>query len=152
MKFNLNKENVLKILKLNNVPSENSGSPELVKARRNIYLQAGLAVLTIVLTLVIIFSMTAAWYTNIVETSGLVFEVESWGYSGEVTISDKVVAAAPGDSGVVGLTVSGANEESSEILDVKVNVAKDAMKTSKGSISAALRIIPTPFSAAVPSS
>ncbi|MBQ2898743.1 MAG: hypothetical protein IJE28_03255 [Oscillospiraceae bacterium] len=128
MKFNLNKENVLKILKLNNVPSENSGSPELVKARRNIYLQAGLAVLTIVLTLVIIFSMTAAWYTNIVETSGLVFEVESWGYSGEVTISDKVVAAAPGDSGVVGLTVSGANEESSEILDVKVNVTKDAMR------------------------
>lgn len=128
MKFNLNKENVLKILKLNNVPSENSGSPELVKARRNIYLQAGLAVLTIVLTLVIIFSMTAAWYTNIVETSGLVFEVESWGYSGEVLISDKVVAAAPGDSGVVGLTVSGANEESSEILDVKVNVTKDAMR------------------------
>ena len=43
---------------------------------KNIFMQIGLAFLTIVLTVVILFAMTSAWYTNIAQTSGLVFEVE----------------------------------------------------------------------------
>ena len=45
----------------------------LQKIRRRIYARAALAVMTVLMTVVIIFGMTAAWYTNVVQTGGLIF-------------------------------------------------------------------------------
>lgn len=96
----------------------------LKRARRNIYWQAGLALVTIVLTIVIIFAMTAAWYTNIVQTSGLTFEVAAWGFDGEITVDDTAIQAAPGDSGIVHLEV---DNDTENIAAISVNVNKSKM-------------------------
>ncbi|MBE6899144.1 MAG: hypothetical protein E7479_00540 [Ruminococcaceae bacterium] len=135
MKFNWNPEKIPKILKLNNNSAGSSVSPELLKAQKNILMKAALAFFTIVLTIVILFAMTSAWYTNIVHTSGLVFEVESWGFSGEITVDDRPIQAGPGDSGIVGLSMDGA---AGEILDVSVGVSKEAMINSVGTNEASV--------------
>lgn len=93
--------------------------------RNNIYRQAALAGLTIVLTVVILFAMTSAWYTNIVQTSGLVFEAESWGFDGEIKIGDEnAIQAAPGDDGLIPLEVKNSGNGVSAIT---VNVSEGGM-------------------------
>lgn len=86
--------------------------------------QAGLAVMTIVLTLVIVFAMTAAWYTNIVQTSGLVFEAEAWGFEGTIQVNSDPIVAGPGDDGVIHLQVA---NESDNHTAVSVSVSKMRM-------------------------
>lgn len=135
MKFNWNLEKIPKILKLNNNSAGSSVSPELLKAQKNILMKAALAFFTIVLTIVILFAMTSAWYTNIVHTSGLVFEVESWGFSGEITVDEGPIQAGPGDSGIIGLSMDGV---AGEILDVSVGVSKEAMINSVGTNEASV--------------
>lgn len=104
--------------------SSTRGTQYLLKVRKRIYRQALLALLTIVLTVVILFAMTSAWYTNIVQTGGLTFEAEAWGFDGKITVQEGSVRAAPGDDGVVHLTV---NNNSDAISAISVNVTKDEM-------------------------
>lgn len=92
--------------------------------QKNIYRQAALAGLTVVLTIVILFAMTSAWYTNIVQTSGLVFEAESWGFDGEIIVNDTPITAAPGDTGLVHLEVQNTSDS---ISAISVNVSKAGM-------------------------
>lgn len=92
--------------------------------RNRIIWQAGLAVMTIVLTVVIIFAMTAAWYTNIIQTSGLVFEAEAWGFEGEITVGTEPITAGPGDDGVIHLEVA---NENLNITAVSVGISKARM-------------------------
>ena len=80
--------------------------------------------ITILLTIVIVFAMTAAWYTNIVQTSGLVFKAEAWGFDGEIVVNDQAIQAAPGDEGQIHLEVSNSNDS---MTAVGVSVSKDAM-------------------------
>lgn len=89
-----------------------------------IYQKAGLAGLTVVLTIVILFAMTAAWYTNIVQTSGLVFEAEAWGFDGNIIVDDTPITAAPGDNGNINVKI---NNEGDSIAAVSVNVSKTGM-------------------------
>ena len=104
---------------------EQRSSSALKRARRNIYAQALLAALMVFLTVVIMFAITAAWYTNVVQTGGLVFEAETWGFKGTVTIDNNgVIKAAPGDTGVIALT---ATNDSNSIAAVSVNVDKSGM-------------------------
>lgn len=83
--------------------------------RRRVAVQAGLALMTIVLTVVIVFSMSAAWYTNIVHTSGLTFEVEAWGFNGEIISNMVPIIAGPGDDGVVTLEVASDSDSPSAV-------------------------------------
>lgn len=110
--------------KKNNQPPRKEASVALSRVQKNIYRQAGLAVLTLVLTLVIVFAMTSAWYTNIVQTSGLVFEAEAWGFDGTITVNEETITAAPGDEGIVHLEVANASDS---ITDISVNVSKAKM-------------------------
>lgn len=80
--------------------------------------------MTVVLTVVILFAMTSAWYTNIVQTSGLVFEAESWGFEGEIKVENTAITAAPGDDGIVHLEVQNTGEGVSAI---SLNVSKGGM-------------------------
>ncbi len=124
MKLNLNNSKILNLI-TNNTQSGKEVSPELVKMQKSIMLKGALALLTVVLTVVILFAMTSAWYTNIVQTSGLVFEVESWGFSGEIIVdNNENIKFAPGDEGTVSIT---ANNESDEITPLTVNVSKPYM-------------------------
>lgn len=94
------------------------------RMRRTIGWQAGLALVTVVLTLVLIFSMTAAWYTNVVQGGGLILQTESWGFEGEIQVHQTPVQAAPGDSGVIGLEVHNTNADSAA---VSIGVSKARM-------------------------
>ena len=103
-------------------------SPEsasaLEKAQKRIARQAALALLTVILTVVLIFAMTSAWYTNIIQSSGLTFVAEAWGFNGEITVNTKSIEAAPGDEGIIEMTVI---NKDTNITDINVNVSKTQM-------------------------
>ena len=92
----------------------------------SVYRKAVLAGLTVLLTLVLIISMSAAWYTNVVKTSDLVFQVEKWGFSGNVEVSDVPILAAPGDSGVISMTMTNTG---SNLVEAQVSILKSTMST-----------------------
>lgn len=140
--FKWNRKRVPKYLKRNKIPSgtvrsagkapvpgksavpDRLSSAELDRMQKNITRQAMLAGLTVVLTIVILFAMTSAWYTNIVQTSGLVFEAESWGFDGQITVNESPIVAAPGEEGTVHLEVQ---NTSTNISAISVNVNKQTM-------------------------
>ncbi len=136
-KFKRNSKQVPKYLKRNSAPSgKYSAAPkhaapgskaqaDLERARKNITRQALLAGLTVVLTIVILFAMTSAWYTNVVQTSNLIFEAESWGFDGEIQVDNDTISAAPGDVGVVNLQVKNTSQN---ISAISLNVSKADME------------------------
>ena len=91
-----------------------------------VYRQALLVGLVVILILVLIFAMSAAWYTNVVKTGDLVFQVEQWGFTGNVEVSDVPILAAPGDSGVIGLTMSNTGND---LVAADVSILKSTMST-----------------------
>lgn len=113
-----------KYLKQNKATARSKKSDALKRARRTIYWQASLALVTVILTIVIVFTMTSAWYTNVVQTSGLVIQAESWGFDGEIKVNSDAIVAAPGDEGVIHLEV---NNTSQSMSAVSVGVSKARM-------------------------
>ena len=77
-----------------------------------------------ILTIVILFAVTSAWYTNIVQTSGLVFQAESWGFDGTIIVDQEPIVAAPGDDGIIHLEVQ---NESDSISAISLNISKANM-------------------------
>lgn len=94
-------------------------------ARKKIIIQAVIAIQTIVITLALVFGMSAAWYTNVLQTSGLQFQAAAWGFTGEVLVDEKPVEASPGDTGIVGLAVTNTSDD---IVEVAVRVSKEQME------------------------
>ena len=125
LNFKRNKSIVPKYLKKSeSKTARNQNSAKLIKAKKNIYWQAGLVVITVILTIVIVFAMTSAWYTNIVQTSGLVFEAEAWGFEGTINVNTDPIVAGPGDDGVIHLEVA---NESENITAVGIHISKARM-------------------------
>lgn len=123
-KFKWNPQSVPRYLKKNKATSGQESIPELEEMRKRIRRQAGLALLTVVLTVVILFAMTSAWYTNIVQTNGLIFKAESWGFDGTIKVSEESILASPGDKGLVELEVKNTSDS---ISAISVNVNKTGM-------------------------
>ena len=105
-------------------PAKTTTNGILKSLRSRVAKQAALAIFTVVVTVILLFAMTTAWYTNVVETGGLTFQAEAWGFEGEITLQEEVIKAAPGDSGVVYMSIS---NDSDSISQVTVNVSKDFM-------------------------
>lgn len=105
-----------------NPPKQNNALRSL---RKKVIIQAVIAVQTIVITLALIFGMSAAWYTNVLQTSGLQFEAEGWGFTGEVLVTEEPIEASPGSNGIIGLTVTNMSED---MVDVALNVSKGQMR------------------------
>ena len=125
LNFKREKRKAPKSLKSNGkMTAQSANSAALSKAKKNMYWQISLALITIVLTIVIAFAMTSAWYTNIVQTSGLVFEAEAWGFEGTIRVDSVPIVAGPGDSGVIHLEVE---NDSENIVSVGVNISKARM-------------------------
>ena len=85
--------------------------------RKNIVRQALLAGFLILLTVVLLFAVTTAWYTNVAQTSGLMFEVAAWGFTGDIWVAENPIVAGPGDHGGVYLTLENNSEN---VVDVSV--------------------------------
>lgn len=113
-----------KQLNPNNSPAQTTSSSLLKVARNRIVIQGALALFTIVIVVILLFAMTTAWYTNVIETSGLIFDAESWGFDGDAIVQEEVITAVPGDSGVIDLTIV---NNSDVISAITVNVTKEYM-------------------------
>jgi hypothetical protein len=102
-------------------PKQNSA---LSKVRKKVIIQAAIALQTVVIALALIFGMSAAWYTNVLQTSGLQFEAEAWGFTGSVDVTTDPIKAGPGDFGNIGMRVTNTGED---LVNVAVNVTKIQM-------------------------
>ena len=101
------------------------GSFPLVKVlQQKIILRAVLVVLTMILTIVLVFALTVAWQTNVVETEGLSFTAETWNFSGEVNIGDNDFTLAPGDSVVVPMTFK---NNTSNLIAASITASKSQL-------------------------
>lgn len=96
-----------------------------VKTLQNhIYLRIVLVVLVLVLTVVLVFSLTVAWQTNVVQSGGLTFTAEGWNFGGSMEIDGQVFSIAPGDSGLVAMSLK---NESASLVAASMTVSKDQL-------------------------
>ena len=93
----------------------------LTSARKKIITQSIIAASTVALLLVLLFTMSAAWYTNVVKSGDLIFQTAAWGFEGTVDIGDGAIEAGPGKSGVISLEV---NNTGSDMIFAGVHIAK----------------------------
>lgn len=93
----------------------------LLFLKRGVMYKGLLAAAALVLAVVMMFAMTAAWYKNVVQTSGLLFHVDQWGLDSSVNIQDELIDAAPGDSGTINLSV---DNTSDGVIDVTFGISK----------------------------
>ena len=92
----------------------------LTSARKKIATQAVIAVSTVALLLVLVFAMSAAWYTNVVKSGDLIFQTAAWGFQGTVDIGSGAIEAGPGKSGVISLEV---DNTGSDMIFAGVHIA-----------------------------
>lgn len=83
--------------------------------------KGSLTVAALLLAAMMLFAMTAAWYKNVVQTSGLLFNVDQWGLDSSVNIRDEFIYAAPGESGTIALTLENTSDG---VIDVTLGVSK----------------------------
>lgn len=102
-------------------PKQNNA---LGAVRKKVIIQAVIALQTIIITIALVFGMSAAWYTNVLQTSGLQFEAAAWGFTGQVLVSQEAIQASPGDSGIIGLRVTNTGDD---LVNVAVHVSKAQM-------------------------
>lgn len=92
--------------------------------QRRVRMQAVTAVASIAALLVLVFAMTAAWYTNVAKTSDLMFETEAWGFDEEgITLLNEAIPVAPGESGIVPIEVD--NSANTDGVKVGVTISKN---------------------------
>lgn len=93
------------------------------KIQKRVRMQILIFVVSFLMIIVLIFTMTAAWFTNVAKTSNLVFQTESWGFEADkITLSEESIQIAPGKSGIIPLTID--NIESTESVKIGVNISK----------------------------
>ena len=80
---------------------------------------AGLTVLGVLL-----YSLTAAWYSNVAETTEMVFETESWGFEGQVKVLSSDLQLAPGQNACAEISVT---NDGRQINLITVSVDKSTM-------------------------
>jgi len=88
-----------------------SNSNDRVEAAKiRLIKQGALIVLVALVTSVLLFAMTTAWFTNVIGADDLTFRAEAWGFDGSVNVSNDPIKAAPGDSGIVSLRLENTGE------------------------------------------
>lgn len=105
--------------KINNSRQDRCGT--LRSLRKKIILRAVFSVVTLLLTAVLLFSLTAAWYTNVADTEGLTFVAKQWDFEGDILIESGDVSIAPGDSGMICMQIS---NNGTETAAASVTVSK----------------------------
>lgn len=112
---------------LNNQPDQ-SKDQRLKNAKKDMLLKGGLVVFTTAVTIILIFAMTAAWFTNVASTGNLNFKVESWGFDGDVQVEQGTIKASPGASGYLSMQITSAGEKDSRL---SVNISKEFMSEAQ---------------------
>ena len=106
-------------------PPSPEGDARIHKVQKRVYMQVALAVSSILLIIVLIFTMTVAWYTNVAKTGSMTFRAEAWGFDSEkIRLSEDGIEVFPGTSGVIPLRVD--NSGSASALRIGVTTSKEA--------------------------
>ncbi len=108
--------------KINNSQQDRHGT--LRSLKKKILLRAVFSVVTLLLTAVLLFSLTTAWYTNVADAEGLTFVAKQWDFNGSVIIESGAVSAAPGDSGMICMQIS---NNGTETAAASVTVSKSGL-------------------------
>lgn len=95
-----------------------------MKAR--IYKQAGLAVTAILVTVVLLFAMSTAWYSNVLEAGTLTFQAEKWELNAGNLSSYGNVVAQPGARGILPVSYKNTGDST---MNAYVSVSKEDMET-----------------------
>lgn len=94
----------------------------LTEFQRKLYLKSFAVVSVFLLTMVLLFAITAAWYSNIVEVEELTVEVDSWGVDSTILLDDEtILKIAPGDSGVIPFKI---DNNADRMVNVQFNAYK----------------------------
>lgn len=94
--------------------------------RKRIRMQVLTLGASVLLVVVLIFAMTAAWFTNVAKTSNLVFQTESWGFDADkIKLSEDNIPIAPGSSGIVPLSIDNSGE--TDMVQIGVTISKAEM-------------------------
>lgn len=98
--------------------------------QKKIFLRAFFSVVTLLLTAVLIFSLTAAWYTNVADAGGLTFVAKEWDFDGSIIIQNEAISMAPGDSGTIFMQISnnGTENASAAVTVSKANLSEPMKK------------------------
>ena len=120
------------------VEKKQNNNSQLVRSNKSskvkgvLGVQVLLVIVTIVLTMVLVFSLTTAWYTNVVKSSGLTFEAEKWGFEGSVNIENTdTIKAYPGANGFISVSIRNDSELiSSTSITVEKMLTDDVIKDS----------------------
>lgn len=107
-------------------PICSSSNERVEAAKKRVIKQGALIVFVALISSVLLFAMTTAWFTNVIGAGDLTFRAEAWGFDGSVNVSSEPIKAAPGDSGIVSLRLENTGEVASLAT---VSVSKAFMDT-----------------------
>ena len=127
------------------------------RIRGSMYRKALFAIAALAAMGVLVYSVCTAWYSNVAETNGMVFETESWGFDGQIQVEETGTALAPGTSAYANLQISNNSEQintlsvgvdkstMSEALQKRIYFYVPAQKESNGELQS--RIYLSPYTA-----
>lgn len=104
---------------------QNSRDHVVSEMKTRVYKQAGLAVTAILVTVVLLFAMSTAWYSNVLEAGSITFQAEKWELNaGDLSTDGSSVTAQPGARGILPVTYKNTSESP---LNIYVGVSKEGM-------------------------
>lgn len=93
--------------------------------RTRVFKQAGLAAAAILVTIVLLFAMSTAWYSNVLEAGSLTFQAEKWEVNAKDLSTGEKISIQPGARGI--LPVSYRNSSGS-VINASVAVSKSGLE------------------------
>lgn len=104
---------------------QNSRDHVVSEMKTRVYKQAGLAVTAILVTVVLLFAMSTAWYSNVLEAGSITFQAEKWELNaGDLSTDGSSVTAQPGARGILPVTYKNTSDS---IVNAYIGVSKENM-------------------------
>lgn len=105
---------------------QNSREHIVSEMKARIYKQAGLALTAILVTVALLFAMSTAWYSNVLEAGTLTFQAEKWELNAGNLSSNGNVVAQPGAHGILPVSYKNTGDST---MNAYVSVSKEEMGT-----------------------
>ena len=105
---------------------QNSREHIVSEMKARIYKQAGLALTAILVTVALLFAMSTAWYSNVLEAGTLTFQAEKWELNAGDLSSYGNVIAQPGTRGILPVSYKNTGDST---MNAYVSVSKEDMET-----------------------
>lgn len=105
----------------------NKTNPTVDRAKRRLLAQVGITAVSAFAMIALVFGLTAAWYSNVIQMNAITVQSDSWGFTGQITVSTDPITAMPGDSGVIPVRMK---NDAKDPVDIRVDVRKDNLSNN----------------------